>query len=270
MSMNYKEVSLLGLKQAPQYAAGFQIVGDVVKTLHKQGLLPDELDTTVLREQVPPVDSLKQVVGEFVTSPHTPELYTATFQQIWRVRQERLMQGGTMLDLEVAKCPYTQEEIDELEAEDRRPGVLPFELSTQANRYLLGELWPNMRSYSVERDHPVTNGANRHGWFDYDAQIDAPYTNTTEDKLREAIEYEERFGMDLNEYIVAGQDSKLLTRKYLDQDRTYVRLLDSRRGGNVVRARFHAGGYLLVYWDLDPRARGSDLGGRSVGVPKAA
>lgn len=225
--------------------------------------------------RVDPINPLTQVVEEFVTSPHTPELYTQTLQAIWKVRQDQLMQGGALLDLSVTPCPYTQEELDKLEKEGRRLGYLPPPISTQQNRYLMGKLWPEMQSYAVQQEDqeesPVTNEVDRNGWFDYDARVDgAPYRDTNEKELRKAIEKEGRAGMNLTEYIVASQDSKLFTGHYLDEVPAYVRLLGSRDEGYVVGAHFREDGYLYVIWFLTPQDYGSHLGGRSVGVSKAA
>ena len=199
-----------------------------------------------------------------------PEITTSTFQAIWSARQEILSQKGVNLEFSIPQCPYTKEELKSLEAEGRRVGYLPYELSTQESRHLMAIIWPQMQSHSVKEGNSVTNAEDISGWFDYESAIDAPYTGTNEDQLKDEAKKQGRKGSNLNQYIVAGQDSKLFTGKYLDETRTWVRLLGSRGDGDVVHAYFYGDGDLGVYWYLGPRNHNSDLGGRSVGVPKAA
>ncbi len=195
--------------------------------------------------------------------PLTPELATQTFQTLWNVRGE-----SVGFHFEVAPCPYTEEELKTLESQGKRVGFLPSEVSTQKTRHLLGKMFPQMQSHSVEEGNYVTNEEDRSGWFDYEADIDAPYTNTNEKQLNEKVKRDGRRLLTLNEYIAAGQDSKHFTGKYLDQNKTFVRL-GSRNGGHVVDAGFDSGGGLDVYWSLRPDARNGGLGGRSSGVKKA-
>lgn len=199
-----------------------------------------------------------------------PDAVTSTFQAIWQVRQEILRQKGIDLEFSLPECPYTKEELLKLEEEGRRVGYLPVELSTQKSRHLMAKIWPQMESHSVEVENQVTNEIDVFGWFDYEASIDAPYTGTNEAQLKDEFKRQGRKGLNLNQYIVAGQDSKLFTGEYLDQNNTWVRLLGSRSRGDVVYAGFRGGGRLLVYSDLSPRNHAEDLGGRSSGVPKNA
>lgn len=202
-----------------------------------------------------------------VELPRTPDTITNTFASFWHERTLRLKNAGVPLDPTFEPCPFTQEEIDE-------PGTgisyLPPELATQEQRYLLGLMFPQMQSHSVKIGNTVNNEADRSGWFKYESVIDAPHRNTTEDALRIAVENEGRLGMNLNEYIIASQDSKVLTGKYLDQTSTAVRLLGSRCGGRVVDAGFDDVGSLNVRSTLYPQDHGGRLGGRSVRLPKAA
>lgn len=209
-------------------------------------------------------DSLLQAVKEFKTNPLTPELVTATFQTLWHVRGE-----SVGVEVVVSPCDRSAQELAELTKAGRRIGYLPEQAGTQKDRPLLAKMFPQLRSYSVEEGNPVVNEANRSGWFDYEASIDAPYVNTTEDQLRKKVTEEARLGMNLNEYIVASEDSKLFTGKFLDQDSTWVRLLGSRRDGGVVSADFGSGGYVDVYSLLKSGNHDPFLGGRSVGVKKA-
>lgn len=215
---------------------------------------PEEAQSTSL---------LDSVVETYQNQPHTPELITQTHQAIWQLRGELV--GATY---EVSPYPYTQEEITELEASGQRIGYLPPELATQEKRHILGEIAPEMQSHNVKEGNSVTNDENHSGWFDYEVAIDAPYLDTKEKKLEGAVKKDGRRLLTLNEYIVAGLDNKLFTGKYLDEDRTRVRLA-SRYDGRMIHAYFSSGGHLRVYSDLYADFHYSSLGGRSSGVKKA-
>jgi hypothetical protein len=228
----------------------------------------------------------------------TPDFVTATFQKIWQVRGERIG-----LNIVIDPCDRTTEELAELTKNGRRIGYLPQQLKTQEERLLLGNIFPHLASYVVrvgllrEAGKPTngvvgTNEADRSGWFDYEASIAAPYLDTTEEGLREAIAAEakklnrELFGMNLNEYIVAGQDTRLLTGHWPDEPgsaewefngKKYItstssRLLGSRTHGNVVSPSFHPNGHLevpMTITDIYGKTNHSlQMGGRSVGYKK--
>lgn len=197
------------------------------------------------------------VQAEFNIQPHTPELVTQTFQAIWKARSELV---GAIF--KVLPCSYTQEELTELKRRGMRVGYLPPELATQQSRHILGEIFPAMQSHSVKEDNSVTNDKNPSGWFDYETAIDAPYLDTKEGQLMDRIKKDGRRILSLNQYIVAGQDSKLFTGQYLDEGRTWVRL-GSRHDDHVVDADFTADGCLRVHWLLGPGYRSPSLGGRS-------
>lgn len=215
--------------------------------------------------RITPETGLRSALADYESKSHTPELLTATFQAIWKDRESRV---AHLLDKPLAPvvpCDRTAEEIKQLEAEGRRLAYLPPELATQENRHILGSMFPKMQGNSVEEGNTVTNEQVRSGWFDYEAAIQAPHLYTNEKKLRKLLAKQGRLGMNITEYVIAGQDSKLFTGKYLDQDSTYVRLLGSRYDGDVVSAGFGPDG-LVVSWSLGPDRHGPGWGGRSVGV----
>jgi len=193
----------------------------------------------------------------------TPDAVTDTFGRIWEARGKLIS-----VTFDVAQCPLSEKELKEREKRNIRVGVLPQALATQETRHLLGEMFPKMQSHSVQEGNNVTNDENSSGWFDYEAAIDAPHLDTKEGQLMDKIKKDERRILSLNEYIVASQDSKLFTGKYLDETRTYVRL-GSRCGGRMVLARFGSVGYLDVGSLLDADDRHSVVGVRSSGVKKA-
>jgi len=208
------------------------------------------------------------LVAEYKSQPHTPELVTATFQTIWDDRAERVadLLGGSLAS--VAGVDRTQEEIAQLEAEGRRLGYVPPELATQDKRHILGVMFPEMQCNGVRAGNTVSNEQVRVGWFDYEAAIEGPHPDKTERELEVIFARTGRSGMNLTEYVIAGQDSKLFTGKYLDQGTTSSRLPGSRNGGRVVNADFYPDGYLYVSSHLLPDSHYPSLRGRSVGVKK--
>lgn len=206
---------------------------------------------------------LQQLALEYNTKLHTPDFVTQTHQEIWQARGELV--GVTY---EVTPCPLTQEELADLEASGKRLGYLPAELATQQSRHKLGEMYPKMQSHSVKEGNSVTNDESPSGWFDYETAIDAPYLDTKEGQLMDKIKKDERKILSLNQYVVAGQDSKLFTGQYLDEVSTVVRL-GSRYDGRVVHADFLRDGHLRVGWSLGTDHHRLRLGGRSSGVNKA-
>jgi len=194
-----------------------------------------ELEPSRLGENI-----ITQVIEEFNKGSLTPELATKTFQTIWQVRGE-----STGTKVIVPPCNRTAEELTERIKAGRRIGYLP--------------------------EQAVTQKGSRFGWFDYEARIEPPYVNTTEAQLRKIVASESErlkinlLGMNLDEYIVAGNDSKLFTGRYLDEGPTMSRLLGGRcDDGKVAIAYFDPKGYLRIRSYFGSRANGPGLGGRTV------
>lgn len=249
---NQDPVRQKAIKTARQILKDFGVVDPGPKVVEKRS-------STKIEK---PINPLQGIVAEYKTQPHTPEFITSVFQTVWRVRGE--LAG---IDLSVSECPYTQEELTQLEEEGRRVGYLPDSLATQKQRHLLDTMFTGMRSHSIGKGIPVSNEIDRAGWFDYETRIDAPYRGTNEEQLRELLASQDRLGMNLNEYVVAAQDTKLFTGEYLDQNTTWSRLLGSSSQGRVVSAYFILDGLLVVDW-THPEFRDQYLGGRSVGVKR--
>lgn len=199
-----------------------------------------------------------------------PELTTFDFQQIWADRENKLRKAGVDLKITIPACPYTREELAQLERKCRRVGYLPQSLATQETRHLLVLIWPEMKGCSVQKGNTVTNTMVRSGWFDYETDLFAPNEDKTIKQIEELFKSQGREGMNLNEYIVASQDSRVFALRHLDQLQGFLwsRLLGSRHEGHVVCAQFNIFGNLYVGWDRRPGFHYRDLGSRSVGVPK--
>ncbi|WP_432842243.1 hypothetical protein [Dactylosporangium sp. CA-092794] len=208
----------------------------------------------------------------FGPEPEMPEEMTRLHRVIWRIRGEAV--GATF---DVAPCPYPAEEIAALRRNGCRLAYLPAELATQEGRHVLGRMFPAMRSFSTLADNVITNDFDPSGWFDYEAAIACPYLGTDERQLLDDVTAAGRGLLNLNQYVVAGQDSKLLTGRLLDEGGTWIRAR-SRIDGRLVSARFDGDveatalgvdyldpvpGSLLVGYDLDAEDHGSTHGGRS-------
>lgn len=96
--------------------------------------------------------------------------------------------------------------------------------------------------------------------------INAPFLGTDETRAREVIAGKHRLAQTLNVYGEAGQQSKLRAGQFLDEVKTWVRVLASRVNGQVLDVRFYPNGRLGVGWYWGPQDQDPYLGGRSVGV----
>jgi len=202
--------------------------------------------------------SLLKAVKEFNTKPHTPDLITKTFQTIWTVRSEELKKQGVYVEFALLHCPYTQKKIQQLEKEGKRTGLRLLE----NNPSLLATLWPGMDVDINEGElEAINNKTVVLDWFNYENSIDAPHLNTTEEQLKQEFEKQGRQMLDItNDYLIAAQDSKLITDYYLGEVSTFTRGLYN---GHVVSARFVPDGQLRVFSFLRPGSCGPILGGRS-------
>lgn len=247
------------------YPVGGQLLADFGWSLEKGNLIPKRLpeDETVSKKEKPQ-DLLRAItiMQEYKTQSHTPELVTETWQTIWKVDELRVD-----LTINVPPCDRTKEELVKLEQEGRMLVYVPPELSTQENRHLLGKMFPRMRSYSTEKENPVTNELSQYGWVDVEASVDAPNINTTEEELRSLFASQGREGVSLNTYIIASQFSNRVKGHYFDEGLIWSRLLGSRYRGRAVSAGLYSDGDLDVR-SLDPLARDPRLGGRSAGVKR--
>lgn len=201
-------------------------------------------------------ENLELAAKEYKESPNSPEKVTAFWQAFWTENGKKVN-----LSISVPECPFTQKQLEEMRRKDKGPIYLPEELSTQKSRHLLGKMFPKMKSHSVEEGNSVTNEVARSGWRQFDMSLDALHLGTNENQLKEAMISQRDEEPTLNEYIVAGQASKLITGKYLDEG-SWSRILGSRLVGGVVSAYFDSGGLLHVISVWLPVYRDSRLGGR--------
>lgn len=212
--------------------------------------------------------TLALATGELRSKPSREHL--AEFEQaIWNIN--RFAMGLSEKDVAVTDCPWTDDEVRKFMRSDI--GLfLPEVASTAEGLSLLSKAYPAMRwdeqgvPSSVRNVDERDNVINLFGWLRTERKIDAPNTKTDEEKAKKVIAGKGRLAQTLNVYGEAGQVSKLLQAKYLDEDWTWVRVLASRVGGRVVSADFSPVGCCDVGWGLESSFVRGDLGVRSVGV----
>lgn len=242
MVLNLKELADLGAQENPKFTPGYRLLNFTASLLYRTGLLPKELDTRKLIEKAvkeshtqavlaDQTDVVKTAATEFKTSPRTPEIYDHVLKVIWEERRRKLAEKGFELQLAMPDFPYSQVEIAVLEKIGRQIGYLPEALSTPEAIRAFNLLWPEM---AIDPHYTINNSKQRFGFFDYDSANDAPMQGKNELEMRKIIEDLDRSPMNVNEYCVARQDTKLLNGYYLDQQSSYTRLLDSTHNGTVI------------------------------------
>lgn len=132
------------------------------------------------------------------------------------------------------------------------------------DRARLMQLFPEYTGhYALAPGNPFQDNIELPEFFYTEASINAPFTGKNEEQLKEEFNNRRRQALIIPGYFIAGQMSKEITGKYLDQDGTWVRLLNSSKDGRVVDAGFDPDGYLDVDSYLDPQDPDDGLGGRS-------
>lgn len=212
--------------------------------------------------QTPQENLLEKAIAEYRRGSITPAVVT----NYWRAK---------LPGIEVPDCDWTEEAVRRPMKDVRGkdvPGMMvyhPQEFLGKEGLVRLSQMYPYLRSYSVGGDTPITDTHTTTGWIKVEAVIDAPNLNTTQRQLEELAIKRGYLGQRATTYILAGQASRDLTGRYLDEVRTYTRLLGSRRGSKVVDARFGSDGYLDVGCGLEPGYQAPSLGGRFEEVKRA-
>lgn len=201
-----------------------------------------------------------QVIREYKTKPHKPELITATWQILWKAWGEKVSIIPT-----VPLCDRTKEELLELTQKNRMMVYVPDELAAGEDVRLLGRCFsPWMGQYITQKGYLVANEHNYGGWYDIELNIDASYTDTTEDQIKDIFALREISGQRLNTYIIGSLASNLFFGRYFDSGRTWSRLPGSYHNGLMIGAGFNSD-EILVYWGLKSEYSDSSLGYRTEG-----
>lgn len=264
----------------PASEAGIDFLHGVRATLEagiKGGLVETTSFEQLEKRSTAPAMVTAERTLELVTTahrakPYSPELLSEFNQAFWEARRERM--GVSKADLAVSQAPYTEDQIRDFG--DDFGLCIPQVVSTAPKGLiLLGKADPTLGNWAFAEGTTVQNidkdgnPINLHGWMKTEEAIDAPFTRTNQDQAEKIVRDQRRIGHTLNVYDVVSQQSKLLAGQYLDEVRTYIRVLSSRDGGRVLYADFYPDGYCNVHWLLKPDYVHDYLGVRSVEVAKA-
>jgi len=215
---------------------------------------------------------------EYVKNPSNPQRYWNHQEAHWQFNGQ--VMGLATSDLVVPDVSWTEAQMRQfmgknlwglLTGKHELPFYLPQVVSEPDSLPLLGKIYPWMgwnEEYlvGIQNVDREGNPVRLSGHLRTEAAIDAPYLKTDEEQAAGILTRLGRRGHTINTYAEAANQSKLLTGKYLDEDRTWIRVMQSRRSGQVVDAHFIPDGYCLVRWSLEPDYAFGSLGVRSVGV----
>jgi hypothetical protein len=182
------------------------------------------------------------------------------YSDYWRERWEAF---GTIVgsEITVPSCDRSHSEIQELHEKGRVLVFRPKDLTLPQ----LGEMHPNMRSWSIRPDTAVESDP-RFGWLDIADVTYDTYLDTDVDDLEDIARKTGRSGMTLETYIIGSHDHFDRTGEYFDHgSQTTSKLLGSRLDGYVLFASFNSDGYLNVFSDWGI-VRSMHLGGRFEGM----
>lgn len=216
---------------------------------HLDSLKKDHPERALVNDQV-------DAIAAFNASRLTPELLTAHFRDVWTQRGGRIGKTYDVPDLSA-----TPDQLAEIYRGGRRISLVPRGIILED----LGRIFPDMRSWATSKGTTIKSDHSEGGYLAVETSLDAPNLGSDEGQLRTLFKSQGRQGMTLPTYIIASQDSKLLTGHYLDE-KTWSRLLGSRDrggGGRVISAYFDSGGDLDVRSPIGRRFRDPGLGGRS-------
>lgn len=225
-------------------------------------MVQERLDAAEPPRTETPTQVLRRAIKELRASPTSPELVTAYWRAKMAVDGKR-----AKVDISVADCDRTAEEIAKLREKGRTLVYVHPELTTQDGLVILGKMYPRMQNWAVKEGTTVINEQSSGGWLDIESSRDSPNLGTRVQQAVDIFKGQGLTGQSLPAYILGSQASKDLTGHYFDEN-TYSRLPGSRYDGRIVHARFGPDGRLDVYWrlGLDDLLRASDLGARSEGV----
>lgn len=216
--------------------------------------------------------------AEYGKNPSNPQRYWNHQEAHWRFNGHAM--GLAPSDLVVAEVPWTEVQMRQFMGKGLRglltekhdtPFYLPEVVSGKEGLSRLGKAYPWM-GWDDEYIAAIQNVDREgreivlSGHLRTEAAIDAPYRKTNEEQATDILARLGRRGHTINSYAEAGNQSKLLTGKYLDGKRIFIRVMLSRARGWVVNTYFNLVGRCRVFWFLSPGHAVDILGIRSVGV----
>lgn len=217
--------------------------------------------------------TLELAIANYRANPDDPSRLAEFNQAHWDSR--RMAMGLSGSDLVVPQCPYSEDDLRSFWQTDFGLFVPQVVSTAPEGLVLLGKADPRLGSWAFQEGTSVRNVDSKgkiidlHGWMRTEKAIDAPHTGTNQKQAEKLVKDNGRIGDSLNVYAAAGVMSKELIGQYLDQERTWIRVLSSRDDGRVVGADFDRNGCCRVYWGLRPDDVSDGLGLRSVELAKA-
>lgn len=206
--------------------------------------------TATIIKKPTPEEHLGIVITELRKGTQTSTIYTKYWQDKFKV------DGGRVgLGIEVPFCDWTEEEI-ERPMMDRWgkpiPGLMLPDLEV-ITLLILGQMYPQMGSRTVQENNLVRDTHNTRGWIKVYDCVDAPNLNTSRsdaERFLSDAEKEGRWYLPGREkgYVLGSQASKDFNGQYFDQGPTLSWLLGSRVGDGVVYAFFSPRGGLYAGW----------------------
>lgn len=201
-------------------------------------------------------DRLTQAIAELNRNPSSPEAVT----NYWRVKLQK--KDGIF----IPDCNWTEEEIGRPMVDihgNEISGIMFLKWPTgQGGPIRLEQKYPERQSGYVDRNAFVADVRNVAEWGKGYASSDGVNLNTTQEELEDFARQHGYLRGRLHSYFFASQLSKDLKGRYLDEEKTFSRLLGSRVEGHVVSTGFRSDGRLAVSWGVwGPQSRGQILGG---------
>lgn len=217
-----------------------------------------------------PERTLELAIAHYRANPYDPSRLAEFYAAHWSFR--RTAMGLSQRDLVVSDCLYSEDDLRSWGATDFGLLVPQVVSTAPEGLILLGKADPTLDSRAFQEGTSVRNVDSKgkavelDAWMRTEKGVDAPHTRTNQKQAEEIVEQSGRVGDTLNVYAVAGVVSHELFGYYLDQERTWTRVLSSRGGSRVVGASFGRGGRCSVGWRLFPGSVYDGLGVRSVEV----
>ena len=246
MAKEFKEVSEQLSRLEPRYTEGAGLMADFADLLRNRRLLPESLET--LKESKKSNEPTDEIIPTYFGQ--LTEMYQVA------LAHKSLSMGSAMIFWEEAWTEWgkridTAVEVPRLEAflerdinlNTREAGNEPLFYVPELTLAELSKIFPTM---AMNLDGLGISLKNRSGWRFGENNIDAPYLDSTPANLQTRYREQNRDGMDLREYIILSQFTKLTRGSYLDQHLTASRLLGSMRDNFPVIAKFNPSGSLSL------------------------
>lgn len=262
MSQEYLNISERLKRTAPEYTEGADQVSALVRRLEAVGRLPKNIPVSVRK----PVELTEFVIEEdevFFTALDyrqateqnvlTPEMVNIFWQTAWRVWGEKIGEKIVIPELDISKLKLRL-----LESTAVPPYFIP-----NISVVHLETIFPHFRNNILLGPSSLVKNK---GWRSGEASLIAPHLNDPEQTLRKNFQERGRDGMDIREYIILSQFTRLTRGYFLDQGNTWSRLLGSMKDQHAVIVKMNPNGTFSTDANFSLRYPGDNdphIGGRS-------